>query len=84
MTPLCTAVGMLQLVWELHIPRLIQLHPGLAEPLTTLLPGAGHKPLPAQGDALHLPCMGWVLWAGSGPGSWSGTALGPAAAGDSD
>lgn len=84
MTLPCLAMGMLQPVWEQHIPRLIQLHPRLAKPLTRLLLGAGHKPLPAQGDALHLPCMGWVLRAQSGPGSWSGTASGPAAAGDSD
>lgn len=30
---------MLELVWEQQVPRLIQLHPGLAEPLARLLLG---------------------------------------------
>ena len=48
---------MSQLVWELHVPRLVQLHPRLAKTLTRLLPGAGTSPcLPKE---MPYTCHVW-------------------------
>lgn len=47
-------VGMLQLDWELHIPRWFQLYPRVDEPLTRLLLVVGTGLSLARGDGLHF------------------------------
>lgn len=58
-TLLCSAVGMLQLEWDLHIPRLFQLCPRLAEALTRLLLGGGHEFAPCPRRCPTLAVIHW-------------------------